>query len=684
MRLSSNHCLQTLFACFVISASAVYCPIAPAAEQKIALVIGNSAYPTSRLRNPVNDAKAMAEKLKSLGFDVILKTDAGQREMTRSFSEFGRKLVPGTVSLFYYAGHGMQVRGKNFLIPVDADIHNEASVSSEAVDVDQLLNQLGPARLSMVILDACRNNPFESRFRAIVSGGLAQIDAPTGTLLAYATAPGKVASDGTGANGLYTEALLKALEMPGLKVEDVFKQVRINVVKASDGQQTPWESSSLTGEFYFKAPVAAVPDNTALKNAEQERAALAKELADERKKRDKDADLVRAEMEKLRAELMQIRMDASATQSATAIQRAENDRKQQDELARAEAERERQDALAKAEAERKRLQELARAEDERRRKEDLARAGAERKRQEELERAEAALKKQQMLAKVENDRKQQEELARAEADLNKQQALAKAEAERKRQEEITRAENGRKRQEALAKADAELKKQQLLAQSDAEFKKQQLLAKSEQGASIVAKADAPPVQVAMVAPSKRATVTAVADGEWKERITMLQKLSGQLTFSKAIAILLDINSEKDLTQLLTFQRWINILQWQNALSVGIDDDGKLIWGGAYNEGRMSYATDEAMRRCAGTTKDFCKVVVSNGSFHEKELLEVVERLGKQSVAEVSRRNDVFSSRRRCREKNGSCYWQRCLPDHGPGQPGQRRQSHGDKATGARI
>src|SRR5258706_11280023 len=146
-------------------------------------LIGNGAYPSSRLRNPVNDAKAMAEKLRALGFEVILRTDSNLREMTRSFSQFGQKLTPGSVSLFYYAGHGVQVQGKNFLVPIDAEIESEAAVRTEAVDVDQLLHQLGPARLSMVILDACRNNPFERRFRAAASGGLAQIDAPTGTLL---------------------------------------------------------------------------------------------------------------------------------------------------------------------------------------------------------------------------------------------------------------------------------------------------------------------------------------------------------------------------------------------------------------------------------------------------------------------------------------------------------------------
>jgi len=296
-----------------IIACLVAAPSIAADDQKIALVIGNSAYPTAGLKNPVNDAKAMASKLSSLGFEVILRTDSTQREMTRAFSQFGQRLKGGSVGLFYYAGHGIQVRGKNFLIPVDAEIENEASTRSEAVDVDQLLDQLGPARLSIVILDACRNNPFERRFRGAGNGGLAQIDAPTGSLLAYATAPGKVAFDGTGVNGLYTTELLKALDVPGLKVEDLFKQVRINVLSASDSQQIPWESSSLTGEFFFRPPSGPQAGNFAALQSERERIRLVRELDEERKSRSKDAELVRAAMEKLRAELMKMRTETAAT-----------------------------------------------------------------------------------------------------------------------------------------------------------------------------------------------------------------------------------------------------------------------------------------------------------------------------------------------------------------------------------
>jgi uncharacterized caspase-like protein len=190
--------------------------------------------------------------LSSLGFEVTIRENASHRDMLRAVGEFGRKLTADSVGMFYYAGHGVQVRGRNFLIPIDASIQNEAEVGLESLDVDRVLEQMQQAgnRLNMVILDACRNNPFERRFRG-VSGGLAQIDAPKGTLLAYATAPGKVAADGDGANGLYTAELLRALRVPGLKVEDVFKRVRSAVAQKTGDLQMPWEASSLTGDFFF-------------------------------------------------------------------------------------------------------------------------------------------------------------------------------------------------------------------------------------------------------------------------------------------------------------------------------------------------------------------------------------------------------------------------------------------------
>ncbi len=286
---------------------------APAfAEVKVALVVGNAAYPSAPLRNPVNDAGAIAARLKAIGFDVTLKTNVTQREMTRAVSQFGQAIKPGSVALFYYAGHGMQVRGRNFLIPVDADIQSEASVRSEAVDLDLVLEQLGPSRLGMVILDACRNNPFEGRFRSSRGSGLAQVDAPKGTLLAYATAPGKVASDGDGANGLYTAELLKAMDTPGAKVEDVFKAVRVNVIKATAGEQVPWESSSLTGDYYFRPAAARAEEAKASREAKASQSEMQAKLEAERQAREKDAELIKAEMEKLREEVRRLSAASAA------------------------------------------------------------------------------------------------------------------------------------------------------------------------------------------------------------------------------------------------------------------------------------------------------------------------------------------------------------------------------------
>ena len=225
-------------------------------EPRIALVIGNSAYREAPLRNPVNDARAMAQTLRELGFTVLAHENATKRTMEAAILAFGRRLAEGGVGFFYYAGHGLQVRGRNYLVPVDAEIDSEAATRIAAVDVDLLLEQMAEAknRVNVVILDACRNNPFERRMRG-ASRGLAAVDAARGTLVAYATAPGSVAADGDGANGLYTEELLQALRVPGLKVEEVFKRVRVAVTKRSKGAQTPWESSSLTGDLVVNVTV---------------------------------------------------------------------------------------------------------------------------------------------------------------------------------------------------------------------------------------------------------------------------------------------------------------------------------------------------------------------------------------------------------------------------------------------
>ena len=236
-------------------------------ERRIALVIGNGAYTNApTLKNPPNDARDMAATLKALGFDVTSGINTNQRDMKRLIREFGQKLKAGGSGLFYYAGHGVQSKGRNYLIPVDADIQSEAEIEDMGVDMQLVLNFMDDAQngLNIVILDACRNNPFASSSRS-ATGGLAQVDAPTGTLIAYATAPGTVARDGSGQNGLYTSELLKQMRASGQSATDMFMNVRAEVMKQTGNKQVPWEASSLVGNFYFagkpngKSTIAVTP-----------------------------------------------------------------------------------------------------------------------------------------------------------------------------------------------------------------------------------------------------------------------------------------------------------------------------------------------------------------------------------------------------------------------------------------
>jgi len=230
--------------------------LAQAREARVALVLGNAAYREQPLKNPVNDARLMAATLRGFGFDVILREDATRDQIGAAVRDFTRKLEPGVVSLVYYAGHGIQSRGRNYLIPVDARLDQESDLRFQAVDIGALLEEveLAQPRVSLVVLDACRNNPFEKKMRG-AGRGLTAVDAARGGLIAYATAPGSVAADGEGANGPYTEELVKAMSVPGLKVEEVFKRVTVEVEKRTGGQQTPWTSSSLRGDLVFNLTV---------------------------------------------------------------------------------------------------------------------------------------------------------------------------------------------------------------------------------------------------------------------------------------------------------------------------------------------------------------------------------------------------------------------------------------------
>ena len=225
-------------------------------ERRVALVIGNAAYKVNPLKNPVNDSTDMARSLRSVGFDVIEANNttlAQMREVTRRFAD---KLGTSDVGLVYYSGHGVEVKGKNYLIPVNADIKREYEVVDQAFDAGQFLEMMdnirGPnnKRVNILIVDACRNNELQKSWRS-TNNGLARMDAPGGTFISFATAPGRVAADGVGRNSPYTKHLLQALKQPNVPIEQVFKVVRRNVMEETKGEQIPWENSSLVGDFYF-------------------------------------------------------------------------------------------------------------------------------------------------------------------------------------------------------------------------------------------------------------------------------------------------------------------------------------------------------------------------------------------------------------------------------------------------
>jgi len=245
------------------------------AENRLALVIGQSAYRgVPSLPNPANDARAMSRLLAESGFQVTTASDLSQREMNQKIGDFTAEIGasgPDTVALVFYAGHGMQIDGENYLVPVDVDPKREADIPLQAVRLNDILNTLNsvPTRMRILLLDACRNNPFPALSQT-VGRGLALVETRTGapgTFLSYSTSPGAEALDGEGANSPYTTALLAAAHTPGLPIEQAFKQVRVAVNKATSGRQTPWESSSLTEDFRFVPASGPADANAALSAA---------------------------------------------------------------------------------------------------------------------------------------------------------------------------------------------------------------------------------------------------------------------------------------------------------------------------------------------------------------------------------------------------------------------------------
>lgn len=228
-------------------------------QRRIALVIGNANYEVGKLGTPLNDATDMNAALKELGFEVILLKDATQQQMDEAIDRFARQMTPGSVGLFYYAGHGIQIDGENYLIPVNNGlIKVEADVRYKSVPLGQILGRMAEAEnaVNIVILDACRDNPFRG-FKRSLSRGLTAVQTATGSLIAFATAPGKVADDGNGRNGLFTSFLLKYIREP-LDVDAMLRKVRADVAKTTKNYQVPWNSSSLIGEFSFNSSPSVV------------------------------------------------------------------------------------------------------------------------------------------------------------------------------------------------------------------------------------------------------------------------------------------------------------------------------------------------------------------------------------------------------------------------------------------
>ena len=273
------------FAASLFALAALLAGIAPAAaDKRVALVIGNSAYENvPRLTNPSNDAADVAAKLKALGFEVVEGIDLGKRDMEKRIRAFAEALSGADVGLFYYAGHGLQVDQRNFLAPIDAQLKSESDLDFEAVQLDLVLkNMVRNASTSIVFLDACRDNPLAANLAQVgrsldVGRGLARVEAAASMMIVYATEPGKVALDGTGRNSPFTGALLRHIDTEGASIGDVMIAVRNDVLSETSGKQRPFESASLTGQFFFKPKPQATADKAS--SSSDEIAVLREQIA---------------------------------------------------------------------------------------------------------------------------------------------------------------------------------------------------------------------------------------------------------------------------------------------------------------------------------------------------------------------------------------------------------------------
>lgn len=315
-----------------------------AAQEKggrVAIVIGNSNYPSGALTNPKHDATAMAASLKKLGFDVELKLDASKADMDGLLRRFSGKAEKATVAALFYAGHGIQVNGSNYLVPIDANPRNERDLKRDMVKMDDVIDDMGDARVKLVFFDACRDNPLSRSFSRGGSRGMAAPVEATGTLISFATKHGNTAADGDGRHSPYTASLLAALENPsGVEIEQLLRRVQQGVKAETKGQQEPWRYGSLDGDFYFKPADQA--DSAKLQQEAVERAVL-----DAMRRTNEQAAQERAEMQKS----MKAQQDASDRAVADAIKRSNEQAARERAELQASMEKMLKEALARQNAE---------------------------------------------------------------------------------------------------------------------------------------------------------------------------------------------------------------------------------------------------------------------------------------------------------------------------------------------
>jgi uncharacterized caspase-like protein len=445
---------------------------AAADPSRLALIIGNSSYRDAPLVNPANDAKAVSSLLTQAGFTVDSRLNASRVDMMAAIEKFGAAVKKSETKLvvFYYAGHGAQLDWRNYLLPVDAVVERQEHMKERCVDLSLLLGQFSAAKdkTFVVILDACRNNPFGTSYRPDQKG-LSQFDAPVGSLLAYATSPGNVASDGDGANGLYTENLVRELGKRGTRIEDALKRVRLNVRLASKGEQIPWETTSLEGDIFIfndgqkKLSDAEMEQVVEADVTEWTRIKSSKKIDDwvsylRTFPNGRFAEIAQMRLSRLLADVEKQRVETLQQDTAKASQLAA-ERRQQEEQKRLEQERIRVAQAQRLASERKQLEEQQAQEKRRREEEQKAIEAKRREEQERLDRERQRIVEAERLAEERRKHEEQRQLAEhkrlALESEKRQKEEQKTKEEQKRLSELKRLDEEHRERDRIRLAEAQ-------------------------------------------------------------------------------------------------------------------------------------------------------------------------------------------------------------------------------------